>query len=83
MVMQGVVSQAALHNGQQTSVVIFAQAISCSKVHGFFFRSRAFLALSCIRVYRPVCSLPSFLMERASDGTDVPVSPLPASLFPS
>ena len=44
-----------------------------------FSRSRAFLVLSCPNVHNPVLLLPIFLLKRASDGTDVPVSPLLAS----
>ena len=44
----------------------------------FFSRSRAFLVLSCPSAYNPVSSFPPFPMARGCDGTDVPVSPLPA-----
>ena len=64
---------------QRSSVAILAQAIF------LFERAR------CFPVHEPFwfclvqvsttqfCSFPSFLMASASDGTDVPVSPLPAS----
>ena len=44
-----------------------------------FSRSRAFLVLSCQVSATQFCSFPFFLMARVSDGTDVPVSPVPAS----
>ena len=56
-----------------------AQAISCSNV--FVFCPFHELFWSCLVQVSTtqICSFSSFLMARASDGTDVPVSPLPAS----
>ena len=61
------------------SVAISAQAISCSNEHGVFpVHERFWLCLVQVSTTQ-FCSFPSFLMARASDGTDVPVSPVPAS----
>ena len=62
-----------------SSVAILAQAISCSNVHDvrpvhelFWF---CFVQVSTTEF----CCFPSVLMARASDGTDMPENPLPAS----
>ena len=73
-------SFAAAGNNLTLTVAILAQAISCSNVPYDFSASRAFLVLSCPSVYNPVvASHLSFFMSRASNGTDVLVSPVPAS----
>ena len=61
------------------SVVILAQAISCSNVRGFFPVHELFWLCLVQVSTTQFCSFSFFLMARASDGTDVPVSPVPAS----
>ena len=57
----------------------FAQAISCSNVGGVFpFHERFWFCLVQVSTTQ-FCSFPSFLMARASDGTNVPISAAPAS----
>ena len=61
------------------SVAIWAQAISCSNVRGVYpVHERFWFCLVQVSTTQS-CSFSFFLMARASDGTDVPVSPVPAS----
>ena len=63
----------------RNSVTILPQAISCSNVRGVFpVHERFWFCLVQVSATQ-FCSFPSFLMARANDGTDVLVSPLPAS----
>ena len=65
--------------GKQPYVAVLAQAISCSNVHGVFPVHERFW-FSFVQVSTTqFCCFPLVLTARASDGTDVPVSPLPAS----
>ena len=60
------------------SVAILAQAISCSNVHSVFsVHERVWFCLVQVSTTQ-FCSFP-FLMARVSDGTNVPISPAPAS----
>ena len=56
-----------------------AQAISCSSVRGVFPVHEPFWFCLVQVSTTQFCSFPSFLMARASDGTNVPISPAPAS----
>ena len=60
-------------------VAILAQAISCSNVRGDYPVHELFWFCLVQVSTAQFCSFSSFLMSRASDGTDVPVSPVPAS----
>ena len=56
-----------------------AQAISCSNVRGVFpVHERFWFCLVQVSTTQ-FCCVPSFLMARVSDGTNVPISPAPAS----
>ena len=57
-----------------------SRAISCSNVHGVFFpvHERFWFCLVQVSTTQ-FCCFPPILFARASDGTDVPVSPLPTS----
>ena len=58
------------------SAAILAQAIWCSNVHGVFpVHERFWFCLVQVATTQ-FCSFPPVLMARATDGTDVPVSPL-------
>ena len=59
---------------------ILAQAISCSNVRCVFPVHESFWFCFLQVSTAQFCSFPPFLMVRASDGTDVPDSPLPAPL---
>ena len=62
-----------------SSVATLAQAISCSNVHDVR-PVHEHLWFCFVQVCTTqFCSFTSFVMARASDGTDMPVSPLPAS----
>ena len=61
------------------SVAILAQAVSCSNVRGVVPVHELFWFVLSKCLQPCFCSFPSFLMARVSDGTDVPVSPTPAS----
>ena len=61
------------------SVAILSQAISCSNVRGVFPVHELFRFCLVQVSTTQFCSFPSFLVARASDGTDVPVSSVPAS----
>ena len=68
--------------GEQMFIIIRShfgsRAISCSNVHGFFpVHERFWFCLVQVSTTQ-FCCFPPVLMARASDGTDVPVSPLPA-----
>ena len=68
-----------MNGGNKESVAILAQAISCSNVRCVFpVHERFWFCLVQVGTTQ-FCSFPSFLMARASDGTDVPVSPVAAS----
>ena len=62
-----------------TSVVLVAQAISCSTVRGVFPVHELFWFCLVQVSTTQFCSFSSFLMARVSDGTDVPESSVPAS----
>ena len=61
------------------SAAILVQAISCSNVHGAFPVQERFRFCLVQVSTTQFCSFPSFLMAHASDGTNVPISPAPAS----
>ena len=61
------------------SVAIVAQATSCSNVRGVFPEHELFWFCLVQVSTTQFCSFSPVLMARVSDGTDVPVSPLPAS----
>ena len=62
-----------------SSVAKVAQAISCSNVHDVCPVHELFWFCLVQVSTTQFCIFPSFVMARTSDGTDMPVSPLPAS----
>ena len=67
----------------EKSLAILAQAISCSNVRGVFPVHERFWFCLVQASTTQFCSFPSFLMARARDGTNVPISPEQASSWNS